>query len=490
MRRSAPGLLALLAGCNWVFGLDETKARPDAAPIDAPWIPIHLNLLQATLDSSSDPTTPVEVPIPDLAMVEVGTLDGGPLTAVSATSGTFSVPPEIVEPGWRLVYQRTGGAVRELQNLPSGAHVIEPLWGPLVRMTPDPASGYALSPTGTGINHAVHRVFTIGTWTEGFQQSPTGNTINYDYATAVSYSGPLGSPKAGDQGALVDFTQGAECRSSIGSMEFPAGDIGPPKKAVFGNWFTTSELPNVTTAIGVITTSEVRPFGETQLHATEQYGFIPSAQMPAFARPPDILRKVHLPSPPIVTLRSCQLPVTGGVPVVHVPTLFRDNLPEAVHTEITSSRMVGTAELINGLAILTPKSGSFNVSTSVAFAGNVKLASSAGMFDLYGASDSVPVTAPTGVMTVTWDKTQPGGKASFWEVTLYEVNNAILARRRIYTTLVQSVKIQPSELVAGKHYVLAISAYSGRGTAAMGDFRGITDTQEMSLINARSFVVQ
>ncbi|MBA3460443.1 MAG: hypothetical protein H0T46_10810 [Deltaproteobacteria bacterium] len=490
MRRTAPGLLALLAGCNWVFGLDETKARPDAPPLDASWTTVHLNLLQATLDTSSDPVAPTEAPMPDLAQVQVGTLDGGPLNTVSATSGTFTVPPEIVEPGWRLVYQRTGGVVRELQNLPSGSHVIEPLWGPLMRTAPGATSGYLLNPTGTGINHAVHRVYTIGTWTEGFQPLPTGNTIDYDYASATSYSGPLGAPAPSDRGVLVDFTQGAECRTAIGSMEFAAGTIGPPKMAQVGNWFTDSMLPSVNTPIDVLTTDEVRPFNETQLHATEQYGFIPSMQMPAFARPPQAQRQLHLPNPPIIALRTCQLPGGTNV-VVHAPKVLGDNLPEAVHTEITSSRMVGAVELVNGLAILTPKSGNtFAVSTSVAFAGNIKLSSSAAMFSLSGASDGAPLVVPTGVMTLTWDKTQPGGEASFWEVTLSELSGSQLLRRRIYTTLVQSVTIQKSELETGKHYVLAISAYSGRGTAAMGDFRGITDTQEMSLINARTFVVQ
>ena len=491
MRRSAPGLLALLAGCNWVFGLDETKARPDAPPLDAQWIPIHLNLLQATLGPNNKPLAPMEVPIPDLAQVQIGTLEGGPLTTVSASGGMFTVPPEIVAPGWRLVYQRTGGVVREYQNLPSDSHVIEPFWGELGRTPPAAGTGYIVTVTGGGVDHSVHRVFTIGTWTEGFRPlAPTGATLDYDYPDAVPYSGTLGVPRSTDRAVLVDFNTNADCRSAKASLEFPAAPIDP-KQTIMGPLAPDQIGGEVTTGLDVIGPVDLLPFQETPLDATQQYGFLPSGEMPAFARAPDAARGVYLPNPPILTLRTCQLPLTMALLPVHVPLVFKDNLPRAVHTEVTTSRTVGLAPLVNGLSILTREvGGMFVVTSSVAFATGIKLSGDSGVIDLMGSMDAVPVPAPGGVMTLTWGQTKAAGKASFWEVTLSEINGAQVAKRRIYTTLVPSVTIQASELVATKHYAVSIAAFSGRGTAAMGDFRGITDTQEMSSITARTFVVQ
>src|SRR3954470_3779333 len=143
--------LALLASCNWVFGLDETKPRPDAPPLDAAWRVIHLNLLQATLGADHKPLPPAEVPIPDLVSAAVGRIDGaGVLTPVDASSGTFTVPPEITGGPWRVVYQRTGGIPHEYQDMPADAHLVEPWWGPLTRTPPDATSGYTLKPTGSG----------------------------------------------------------------------------------------------------------------------------------------------------------------------------------------------------------------------------------------------------------------------------------------------------------------------------------------------------
>ncbi len=501
MRRAALAMLAAssLAGCNLVFGLKETSPNPDGPPADVAGTPIHLTLLQHLLDASGAPLPPTEIAIPDLVKLEARVLGSDstvPLTAIA--DGTIGVPLDITMGSWALIYQRQGGVVREIQNPPEGAHLVETLYGPAARTAPDALSGYVITPANYpgGASHSLNRVLTTGTWTEGSRPlPPAGATLDYDYATAVSYSGPLGKPTANDHGVLADFSIMNGCRTSIGTSDFAAGDIGPPKPMVTGSaWVSSATGFNVSTDLQLVLTLDVAPLGEGSRAAMELLGYVPSKEMPAFTRPPDGSRSIALPNPPLFALRSCPLPYAGSPPAPVLPTWLDGRVPRGVYTEIVASRQLsGGASLVNGIAILTLSNATtFMVSTDVAFPTNVTLKSTAGSTNLFSmsGSDAVTFSPGTGPISVQWEKAMPGTTAHFWEVALIEVQGANLVRKRVYVTTGTSVAIQATELEVGHHYVFAIAAYSGRGGALTGDYRTITGAQSMSVIHPRSFVVQ
>lgn len=496
MRRAVIGFLAL-GGCNFVFGLDATKLGADAAP-PIPPVPIHLALLDATLGPGTMQTAPVEVAFPDLVRLEASTLDGVVSQMLTADqNGLVGVPNEIATVPWRLVYQRQGGVVRELQNLPADAHVGEPLFGPVTRTAPAAGAGYTITSTGFGLtSHAINRVFTTGTWTEGATQlPPNGAVLAYDYSGATSMSGELGVPGATDLGTLVDYAITNGCRTSSGATEFPAGSIGPPPVDVSGTWIGTGSNINTFTDVSAIDTTDFETLGGNDGPVREEFGYLPSREMPAFTRPPDSNRSMLLRNPLMLVMRSCTLPYSPSAPNLVEPATFKTHLTRALHTEMVATRTLpGGESLINGAAYVVTDPGganpTFSTSRSIAVASSVTLTPEGGAAaDLFGAMDDVHLATRTGRLNVTWAKQPATGKADFWEVALLEVSNGGLVEKRIYTTTTPSLAIAGADLAASTTYVLRFTAFTGRAAAAAsGDFRAINGDQAITIIHSRSFV--
>jgi hypothetical protein len=489
MKRAALALLAPLAGCNWVFGLEPTHAAPDAPDAAPPGVPVHVALLVETLDAGGAPTAPTEVAIPDLIRLQAGTLDGqAPVTVTSELDGTVSIPMEIASAPWRLIYQRQGDVVREYQNLPAEAHVIEPLLGPVTRTPPPAGSGYLITPPGHSGSHATHRVYTLGAWSEGIKPPPVpaGPTLDYDLTDAISLSGGLATPKAGDRGLLIDFAVENGCRRATGSADFDAGAPVPKSNSASTAWVVVQTTPVVSTPALLISTGDVDPFNDAASRtAREQYGYLAANDVPLFTRAPDINRSLLLRNPPMVVLRACDL-VVGASGTVNDPAYLAARFGKVVHTEVGASRALpGGAGVVNGLVILTLGTTTFNVGTNVAFPTAVKV----GAADVFGASEAVPVTRGAMPIEVTWQKTRTLDVAHFWEVALIKVAGSALMRERVYVTTKPSFHIMPSDLTSGTH-ILEITAYAGRAPAANGDFRGVTGDQAISVIHTRTFVVQ
>ena len=490
MKRAVLAMLAPLAGCNWVFGLEPTHAKPDAPDAPPPGVPVHVALLVETLDASGAPTAPTETAIPDLARLEASTLDGqAPVPLTADPDGTVSVPMEIAAVPWRLVYQRQGDVIREYQHLPPEAHVVEPLLGPVTRTPPPAGSGYVITPPGHVGSHATNRVFTLGAWTEGTKiPAPAGPTLDYDLPGAASLSGSLATPMSGDRGVLIDYTVDTTsgCVRSTGSADFDAGSPVPKGNAAATTWVVTQTSPIVNTPVSLISTGDVDPFGDASTRtAREQYGYLAANDVPLFTRAADGNRSLLLRNPPLIVLRACSLPVTGA-PTVNDPAYLSARLSKVIHTEIGAPRTLpGGAGVVNGLVILTLGTTTFNVSTNVAFPTAVKL----GATDLFGAQEAVPVARAATPMELSWQKTRATDVAHFWEVALIKVAGISLTRQRVYATTKPSILITPSDLPGGT-YVLEITAYAGRSPAANGDFRGVSGDQAISVVHTRTFVVQ
>ncbi len=499
MRRVALGMLAAssVAGCNLVFGLDETEPMAPP-PNDAPELAVHLTLLQLTSDSSGWPIAPsIDAALPDVIKVEANRFDQAASILTMEPDGRIAVPPQIAgTAGWRLVYQRVGEVPRELQDLPDGAHLVEPLLGPTQRTTPPIGSGYKITPTGYPgtASHAGARVFTTGVWTEGQHTSGVVGDAScvHELADAISLSGPLGTPGPNDHGFLVDFKTQSGCRYSTGSAEFATVNPGPAKPELTPPWINSATTPTIPSiAPNVFATPEVQPLGETDVVSRLEYGYLPSAAMPAFTRASDPTRSLLLRNPAMITIMSCDTTVSL-LPAINEIASLGTELVRAVHLESYASRpLTGGPTLVSGLAIVVPEQP-FIVNYKVAFASAVKLTAVDGaVVDLFGASDGVmippAIATATGPLTVSWASSKPGATADYWEVALLRVAGTSLIKERVYVTTQPSLKLSRSELTAGSEYVLELSGFIGRASAATGNFAAVGGRQEMSVVNARSF---
>jgi hypothetical protein len=371
-------------------------------------------------------------------------------------------------------------------------------------------AGFMIKPMGAPTNHAINRVFTVGTWTEAKTVvfPDPGNVRDFDYsysaANTVSMSGPLGVTAATDAGVLVDYnTSAPPCERATGSSKFPAGNAAAHTDAIGDIWSTDSVTRQGDTANNVELPPAIRPFfDETSPTYRENYGFVPSALMPSFTRPPPggLNPIAFLRNPVMMVMRTCSMVDTGMA--AHRPTLFRDKLTEAIYTETTVDRSVGGVVLTNGVGVLTliptPQT-SISVATDVAVADGVVLKSATAMSDLFvgNSTDQIPVPAATGSRTLSWTWAGNVGKADYWEVTLLEITGASPAKRKTYTTTnatktatttTTTLRIDAADLMPNKQYVFQISAFVGRPDAAAGDFSRVVGDQSISVVHTHSFI--
>jgi len=517
MRRVAYGLLvaSALGGCNQIFGLDETKARPDAPiPPDAMWLTIDLGLLRLTYDQNVATPAPEFLPIPDLMSVQAATADGPLVTVATDATSKVAIPIDISMAGpFRLVYQRTGGIPHEYQGLVTDARVVDPLWGPIARTAVPANAGWKITPAGASPNHALTRVFTTGVWTEArtVQVIPPGPTFDYGFVapTTVSMSGPLGLPAETDAGVLADYANADSCESAIGSSRFDVKNAAAHAAVTGETWDSAKDPRRVTTPGNIALPSRIIPFGdEANPVFRENYGFVPSQRMPAFTRPaPGGLGPLALLRNPVMTVvRSCSVlnPVMA-TDNVHRPRLFRETMLEAVYTETTVDRVVAGIPLTNGLGALTlfpTGQATATVATDVAFPDAVKLTAKSGtVTDLFAADsvDQIAVPASTDAWTLSWGWAGDTGKADYWEVQLLEMTSPYPTARKTYATTnatkagvktTTSVRIDPADLVAGKHYVFQINAYVGRPDAGTGNYETVFGNQSMSVVHSHTIRIQ
>ena len=500
MARALLGVLAVssLAACNWVFGLDKTEPAPpdDASFPDAPPKPLKLTYLVATTTAIGDPLPPIEAPLDDLVSVEASSLDGNLREAVTyGGDGTLEIPFDIITRPWRLVYQRRNQLPRELQLLPENAHVIEPLFGPVPpRTAPVAGAGYVFTPSGGPPNHSLNRVFTMGTFTEGSVLLQSGPTVTYELGSATSLSGPIGTPATTDHAIVVDYTieLSSNCRSATGSLE-GTGAVGPPKATITGAWQTQPSQPAIADNLLDIGNKlqTVMRLGETTSASRQVVGYMVSAAMPGFTRPPDPTNLLALPNPAMFALRTCPN-VIGGSPPPNVDNVvfMNDHLAAIVYTELTATRTVsGGPQLVNGIEIVTPEAtmDSYVVAHLAAspMAVTLKTASNVTV-DLFGTIDHVAVPDASGVLELAW--TPSSGAADYWEVSLIELGGAITTRKRVFVTPVPTLKIDGAYLASGHEYVFELTSFTGRPGPSVGEYRTSSLPQSSSIVNTRTFL--
>jgi len=489
-------VLGVLAGCNQIYGLDPTKV------IDAGPPPRHVSLtyMIATEDSNDVHLIDSDTPVRGVMALSASTLDGAQtldLMPAYAGSGVVEVPEVLAGRDWRLAYTIAGDVPREVQTPPAGdLHLVVPIFGPLDKSPVPMGSGYSVTPqnfAGNGGDHAIHRVFTTGVWTQGFVvPSPTNATLNYPFGVATSLFGPIGAPNdPGDQVLVVDYKiDAAGCRAAIGSAQMELAltpnqlAVPSPQPQWDSSTLKATLFMDPVAALGRLT--GVNAFADNPGPAHIELGFIASDRMPAFEAAPQL--PLVLPGPVIVPVDVCPWqpapPVVPTIPDFHDSALG-SNFTAVLHAEATIVRDVDGLTLTSGMAVVAERSGiEPMVSYAPAFAAPTIMKASLAGVDLLGAADHVPVPDRATPLSLTLELT---GGDDYTEVTLHQVAGGALQPVRRYTVFGPSVDIDPTTFSAGGEYVFEIRTFTGRPGAAFGDFRIATLPQSMVTMFTRTF---
>jgi len=483
-------VLGVLASCNQIYGLDPTKV------IDAGPPPRHVSLTYMIASGDRTHALDVDTAVRDVMQLEAATLDGAQqldLLPSYAGAAAVELPEVLAAQPWRLAYTIAGDVPREVQNPPAGdLHVVVPMFGPLDR-TPVPSnSGYSITPDQfvNGGNHAIHRVFTTGVWTEGFADpapAPATAKLDYPFARATSLFGPIGAPNdAADDVVVVDYKiDAAGCRVAIGSAEtrlaLTANQLAVPQ--VQPHWEAgTIAVSLAMDPIAVLERlSFVNAFTDSLGPATMELGLLASDRMPAFEAAPQTPRV--LPGPVLAALTVCPWapapPVVPTMPAFHESALSSEFTP-VLHAEASIVRAADGLQLVSGMAVVTARSG--KLYAPVFAAPSVATATFAGA-DLFGPTDDVAMTATGGTLAFTLS-----GGADYVEVTLHQIAGGALTPVRRYTVFGTTVEVAPSTLAAASTYVFEIRTFTGRPGAPLGDFRIATLPQAMVTMFTRTFV--
>jgi hypothetical protein len=481
-------VLGVLAGCNQIYGLDPTKV------IDAGPPPRHVSLTYLIAPGDVTQGLDLATAVRGVTALSATTLDGAQtldLLPLYAGSAIVDVPESFAAQPWRLAYEIVGDVPREVQNPPAGdLHVVVPMFGPLDRIPIPMASGYSVTPRNFVGSHALHRVYTTGVWTVGFADpAPMTAKLDYPFDRAASLFGPIGAPNGPrDRVLIVDYKiDGATgCRVATGSTDTPLAltpnQLAVPDPEPLWDATTLPIMLQMDAQAALLHLTGVNVFTDTVGPAHIALGMIPSDRMPAFEAAPQ--SPLVLPGPVIAALNVCPWapapPVLPAIPAFHDTDLDSELVP-VLHAEATIVRVVDGVQLVSGMAVVAPRTGT---SYAPVFAAPTVMGAMLGSADLFGADEHVAV-ATAGPLQLSFTL---AGRDDFTEVTLHQLDGTTLRPVRRYTVFGTTVEIDPGVFTPGATHVFEIRTFTGRPGAVLGDFRIATLPQAMVTMFTRTFV--
>jgi hypothetical protein len=500
--------LIVLAGCNQIFGLAPARTW-DAAidvPPDMPRVMFTWQL--ATSQPSGVPAAALEYPAfaPSFTpAIRIAPLDGPLAPADYLTTpempGWVLIPRSYLGTTWRLEYTFPNGVPHEVQWAPEDklGHLVVPMVGRLDRASAPGGGGYTITPSNYSGGYTFPRVFTTGLWTDGPVIPPgTGSTIDYDFSSAMSLSGPKGNPVTakGDRGLLVDFiTDSATgCRVAVGSalLDPTLSDMHTPQTVTWDTGRKTLAAPMIDTIfLERVTTDPLHGDFQTGRLSTLLYGAVASTDFPGLIGTPPPLSSISLAIPLMHTLLRCPYN-TSVLPDTASPALL-DDFPRVLHMQLVVSRPVPalSVNLTGGLETVVASSaaGGFKLAFPAPFATQIKLATpAAGTLDLSGPADELAAGSPTGSFTLTFvPETGPGLRADYHDVVLHRIVGGSLTTERIFTVTAARVQIDGALLVPGADYVFEIRTYKGHPMAESGDFVPVDYPYGAAIVFSRTF---
>ncbi|MGE5180982.1 MAG: hypothetical protein ACM31C_02925 [Acidobacteriota bacterium] len=487
MRWTALPLLVAATGCNWVFGLQQTRGID--APPPPPDIPDALVVRMVferqvgTTDTSGTAIQGAPVAIDPPPTIQTGPMPGALQPAdYDATMRSFVVPSNLPGNPWRLVVTSDFDPVpTEIQWTANSAHLVLP-WLARPGDAPPPAgSGWDFQAQGTGIVIANPRVMTSGAFTETNAQADlAGNAeVTFHYAQhAKPILGPLGTPTVaqGDWALLYDYriitnSPTQKIDGSIGhawtQADLTAGALTTVKPA----WVTTTAGVsgiNWATPINQPRFGGVSSLGGTCCSFHLEYGILPSPYIAPFVPSPD----------GVDTTSLIQLYVednTTSAPIsisVNDPPTTQVKLPRMLLAAYQAPRTSNGVTVTNTIQTLgTAKTLTF----AAPLAESVTLG---GMTLMTGSLDNQQIPASASTITLKWTAEASTANltlgADDWVVTLYEVASSAMTPIRRYQVLSPRVDVDGGLLMTGHRYVFGITSRSGFPNAPQGDYSTVT----------------
>lgn len=531
--RMAAIALALLAGCNSIFGLSTTY------PVDAldapPGPPPHGAISWMQLESH--PVDTILFPAITGVHVQVGPL-GAPLADVTwdADGIGFDMPYHTTDGAYRIVYDVPGDPVEhELQwDIPTAVRLAVPLYGRLERTPLPDQSGYSLAPVFQGGTtddawpcqssspcagqRTPLTAFTTGTWMQApasYNPNSTSHRIGVRSQDFVPFSGSTDIPQlaTGDELVLVHY-------DSVGASDAYIATVPPPlaastyamqdvsiaaKPGATATW--TSEAPAAMVLFQPLTVAQDMPLmnalgGLYSVAGATTTTEIDGGIIPDLAMPSITLASYSGAPTNGVFLTMYKNPDTSSAdcfqfadPFTAIDQEGGELRPQGIWYRQYRTRTLAGVTLASGYQMITlsttdPGCGRPthpSVAFSVGIAENVT-------FGMPLTGDGTAVTVPTnGFQDLTFSLSDGGAGTSDCTVTLYRVD-AALVPLRTFTVLAKAsnmtVKVPTDSLMNGKTFAFGITCRDQYPLAKMGDYSHFGGyPQQESQIFPGTFVV-
>lgn len=538
MKRTVFALLAASTGCNWAFGINETRAIDAGGPgIDAPYVPTAYSSLTWAVvqtDGMGNPDGEVvhasigsETLRPEVPTIMVGPRVGsGELVGVPYNTsevtldngdkmlGAFGIPLDQITTFNRVVYTLPGDpVVYEVQGAKPGALYSIPRTARLNTPAAPTASSIQITPVGLPGSSITSRVQTTGAWTEVIEngdgppelefsgQNGRTMTINNWTAKAVPMTGPLVAPDPAVHDKVI-YSQWTANNAQMGVTGYSMVElaltantltVATPDPAwvttplvtrttiaktwpLFTHSNTRTRMKNVLQSLIYSTDSgNMYPFRWPQDYV--EYGIIPSAAVTPLVMQPD------------GRIRSFVLPFYHSEDWYTSTPQFIDltdvlPFPKAVRSRLWSYRDTNGVRLVSAVDIVVTNVG-IQYDWEASLAVEIKL----GATDLgTTGTDSTMLPQPTAVTQLTWDD-DPNHTADDYLVVLHEIANNTLTPKRRYHVVARSVDVDPALLEKGKTYVFSIMSRDGLPNADAGDFRTVTMPFSTGTVFGRTFTI-
>jgi len=537
------GIVCLLAvsGCNSIFGSHDVingSKDADVRPKDA--APYTLYLTGMNVDTTTNPD-PTQI-MPTFGALAGATVAAGPLgqptqPLVLGGDGAFTVPYELAQDVYRVVYTPPDGVPVEIQGKIQNAHFVVASIG---RQNAMPAPSNAvlgdITPTG-GPNPAYtnFHLYTIGTYAvridtavQRIGSSTTWSTNSGMVNGIQSMSGPLETP-TGAQGDKIIVTDGDSTNQatgfSVGTLaDFSTGLAYPTMAA----WKTVADVGNQQMKWGYASSqmeTSDRIMAATPVSWTNDNpqssmyvppfvwgGVVPSTKLPNFVEAGEGYVKVSNNPLDLWTARGYGglgvpifLPLTettvqGTLTMVHA---FNGTdapaFPTAMYLRYSRSGVVENVTLTAGIQTIAPanNTAATNVPVSVGMAFTTNQHMTLNGDDIFidsGAAFTI-ANAPA-QMDFVFGLDKPATTDDCVS-TIYQIGTSNLVPVHRYLSTPNNVqvnatiKVDKSVFAQGHDYVIGVSCHAGLPGIATGlDWSQVSYPFSESVTWSHSFNVQ
>jgi hypothetical protein len=522
MRNGALGLVAVLAGCNQIWGNDPVE-RWDAQTIvdvlpDAPLPTARLELLVAMTDANGSASNVVEMrPLDPAPTVQVGRMDGA-LTPTTYDQGVIEIPADFPGSPWRLVYTPAGDVPHEVHWAPPVGvepRAVVPQFGGVDRGPVPANASYRLTTDNAGTYGDLH-LYTTGVWATGVP-SVSGSTVTMAVTPTdlEVISGPLLAPDdtKGDRVVLVGYQGTFPCQHTQGTAVFSVALTGPDSTtSVPAHWKTDGGAGILVTGYEISTAARVAArYGPglqpTNVTSQTYYGYGASTVMPMFVAHPF---SSPLPAPAMIPVIECTgldpsngTQLTPEVPFAGVYLSPYATLPMVANVQLLVLRQLPSGLVVydgvTGAIATTTGQKTFNIQFPVGIPLDMQLGGQAvGGQQIMNEPDHVQLVDGPGTLDLTFklDSPIPGqtmGVADYATATLYRANP--LERVREYTfsrpddpEARWTLQMDRAVFTAHTEYVIELHTFMGAPSAPMADFTRYTAAQSSATRWTRTFI--